>query len=31
MNEWAAFWGTMIVLGILVLWHEWGKDNNEGS
>lgn len=24
---WIHFWGTMIVLGALVLWHEWSKDH----
>ena len=29
MNEWVAFWGTMIVLGALVLWREWEHDQHE--
>lgn len=26
---WIHFWGTMFVLGALVLWHEWEKDHHE--
>ena len=29
MNEWIVFWGTMVALGALVLWHEWERDQHE--
>ena len=25
MNEWQAFWGTMIVLAIVIFFHERGR------
>lgn len=26
---WVCFWGVMIALSALVLWHEWEKDHHE--